>query len=55
MATQTEWMCPLCLVVTNEIVVIDSDVYNYDYICYDCSHNESPPVPDVRRDTNGYD
>ena len=49
MTIQTEWLCPLCHTVTDEIVVIDSDVYNYEYICYDCSHNESPPISDYRR------
>ena len=55
MTVQTEWLCPLCHTVTDEIVVIDSDVYSYDYICYDCAQNESPPVPDYRRVPNGND
>jgi len=43
--TTTEWFCPLCHATTDDIVLIDKDIYRYDYICYDCSFKLSPPVP----------
>ena len=37
MTTQTEWVCPLCLEYTDDIVLLNED--GTKYVCYDCTAN----------------
>lgn len=34
---QTEWVCPLCLEYSDDIVLLNED--GTKYVCYDCTSN----------------